>query len=178
MLSSKEMSSQVPDTDVKSQSSRHIPCAVHKVVGTFHVPSTWNLGRSLTANGSAERTCTFFGSGSSDFGFFHSFRRVKKLEKDCEASCRSCGRQSTLRASSSKCRFCRCQARIAGFVGARHEWCYCVESQAIGKNSQGCDLWLAQPGWASDSIRLLLACRLVHGLQPWTAFDSQSDGSR
>jgi len=29
MLSSKEMSGQVPDTDVKSQSSRHIPCAVH-----------------------------------------------------------------------------------------------------------------------------------------------------
>jgi hypothetical protein len=26
-----------------------------KVVGTFHVPSTWNPGKSLTANGTAER---------------------------------------------------------------------------------------------------------------------------
>jgi hypothetical protein len=30
-----------------------------KVVGTFHVPSTWNPGKSLTANGTAERACTF-----------------------------------------------------------------------------------------------------------------------
>jgi hypothetical protein len=43
----------------KSQSSRHIPCAVHTVVGTFHVPSTWNPGNSLTANGTAERACYF-----------------------------------------------------------------------------------------------------------------------
>jgi hypothetical protein len=47
------------DTAEKSQSSRHIPCAVHKVVGTFHVPSTWNPGKRLTANGTAERACTF-----------------------------------------------------------------------------------------------------------------------
>jgi hypothetical protein len=39
----------------RPQSSRHIPCAVHKVVGTFHVPSTWNSGKSWTANGTAER---------------------------------------------------------------------------------------------------------------------------
>jgi hypothetical protein len=43
----------------RPQSSRHIPCAVHKVVGTFHVPSTWNPGKCLTANGTAERACTF-----------------------------------------------------------------------------------------------------------------------
>jgi len=30
-----------------------------KVVGTFHVPSTWNPGKWLTANGTAERACTF-----------------------------------------------------------------------------------------------------------------------
>ena len=30
-----------------------------KVVGTFHVPSTWNPCKSLTANGTAERACTF-----------------------------------------------------------------------------------------------------------------------
>ena len=30
-----------------------------KVVGTFHVPSTWNPGKSLTANGTAERACYF-----------------------------------------------------------------------------------------------------------------------
>jgi hypothetical protein len=28
-----------------------------KVVGTFHVPSTWNPRKSLTANGMAERAC-------------------------------------------------------------------------------------------------------------------------
>jgi hypothetical protein len=43
----------------RPQSSRHIPCAVHKVVGTFHVPSTRNLGKSLTAIGTAERARTF-----------------------------------------------------------------------------------------------------------------------
>jgi hypothetical protein len=30
-----------------------------KVVGTFHVPFTWNPGKSLTANGNAERACYF-----------------------------------------------------------------------------------------------------------------------
>jgi hypothetical protein len=30
-----------------------------KVVGTFHVPSTWNPCKSLTANGTVERACTF-----------------------------------------------------------------------------------------------------------------------
>ncbi len=30
-----------------------------KVVGTFHVPSTWNPCKSLTANGTAERACYF-----------------------------------------------------------------------------------------------------------------------
>ena len=30
---------------------------VVKVVGTFHVPSTWNPGKSLTANDTAERAC-------------------------------------------------------------------------------------------------------------------------
>jgi hypothetical protein len=48
------------DTADESQSSRHIPCAVHKVVGTFQVPSTWNPGKCLTANGTSERACQFF----------------------------------------------------------------------------------------------------------------------
>ena len=30
-----------------------------KGVGTFHVPSTWNLGKSSTANGTAKRACFF-----------------------------------------------------------------------------------------------------------------------
>ena len=47
------------DTADKSQSSRHIPCAVHQVVGTFHVPSTNKPGNTLTANGTAERACYF-----------------------------------------------------------------------------------------------------------------------
>jgi hypothetical protein len=44
----------------RPQSSRHIPRAVHKVVGTFHVPSTWNPSQRLILNGTAERACTFF----------------------------------------------------------------------------------------------------------------------
>ena len=32
-----------------------------KIVGTFHVPSTWNPGKSLTASGTPERGCTLCG---------------------------------------------------------------------------------------------------------------------
>ena len=39
---------------------------VVKVVGTFHVPSTWNAGKSLTANGTAERACTFCANDTAE----------------------------------------------------------------------------------------------------------------
>jgi hypothetical protein len=38
-----------------------------KVVGTFHVPSTWNPRTSLTANGTAERAATFVGCVKTGF---------------------------------------------------------------------------------------------------------------
>jgi len=47
----------VADTVDKSQSSRHIPCAVHLGCQSS---STWNPGKSSTANGRAERACYFF----------------------------------------------------------------------------------------------------------------------
>ena len=35
------------------------PRILSKVVGTFHVPSTQDLGKSSMANGTAERACYF-----------------------------------------------------------------------------------------------------------------------
>ena len=39
---------------------------VVKGVGTVHVPSTWNAGKSLTANGTAERACTFCANDTAE----------------------------------------------------------------------------------------------------------------
>jgi hypothetical protein len=142
----------------RPQSSRHIPCAVHL--------ESWQKFDCERLGGAYLHL--FSDRVRAILAFSIHFGELKNLKKTVKQVADRVGdnqRSETPRPN-------------AGFVGARHEWCYCVESQAIGKNSQGCDLWLAQPGWASDSIRLLRACRLVHGLQPWTAFDSQSDGSR
>ena len=52
-----------------------------KVVGTFHVPSTWNPGKSLTANGTAERACTFCRLVRAILAFSVHFGESKTLKK-------------------------------------------------------------------------------------------------
>ena len=36
------------------------------LVGTFHVPSTRNLGKDLTADGTAERACYYCADGTAE----------------------------------------------------------------------------------------------------------------
>jgi hypothetical protein len=46
-----------------------------KVVGTFHVPSTWNPGKSSTANGTAERAATLVGCGTAERACYFGWLR-------------------------------------------------------------------------------------------------------
>ncbi len=54
-----------------------------KVVGTFHVPSTWNPGKCLTANGTSERACTFLTANGTAERACYSLTANGTAERAC-----------------------------------------------------------------------------------------------